>query len=110
MPKKKNPILRRWLSTQRLISIEAILLVGLLEGLIEDRVMELSLPDTVKILLVMVFIAGAFGVLMSLVVFVTKRSLSSGHKMLKILPVSTSYLVLHGVAIAGIYWLYVKYY
>lgn len=93
-----------------MISVEAILLVGLLESLIENYVMALSAPEPLKTLFVMLFIAGAFGVLMSVVVFLTRRSLSKGQQVLKLLPLPTSHLVLHAVILIGIFWLYTEYY
>ena len=98
----------RWLSNSRFVSLEAILLVGLLESLLEDHVMALAISKPLKILFVMLFIAGAFGILMSVVVLLTKRSLGKGQKVLTLLPVP--HLVVHLAALAGIFWLYYNYY
>jgi FtsH-binding integral membrane protein len=107
MAKKKKSAIGRWFSNNRLISLEAILLVGLVESLVEGYVMALDMHYALKILFVMLFIAGAFGVLMSVVVLLTKRSLSQGHKVLQ---GAVSHLVIHALVLGGIYWLYYSFY
>lgn len=106
MGKNKKSAWRRAFSNRRLISLEAILLMGLLENFAEAQVMAADLPDPVKSLFIMLLIAGAFGVLMALVVAATKRSLAGGNKLLQSLPIPTPLLVVHGAALSGIYWLY----
>jgi hypothetical protein len=110
MPKKNANPLRRWLSGRHLVSIEAILLVGLLESRIEEYVTGLSVPDPVKTLFIMLFIAGAFGLLISVVALMTKRSLSHGHRVMKQLPLPVPQLSIHLLVLIGMYWLYSRYY
>ena len=100
----------KWLSNARLITLEAILLVGLSESLIEAYVMALSIPYWLQILFVMCFIAGAFGILMSVVSALAKSSITKGQKLLSSLPIATPQLLIHGAALAGIFWLYLIYY
>ncbi len=110
MAKKRNASWRRWFSNQRLISAEAILLVGLLDNLMENYVRGLSCSDAVKTLFFMLSTVGAFGLLLSVAVVLAKQSLAHGHKLFQALPISTPYLVVHGLALVGIYWLYANYY
>ncbi len=106
MAKIKKNIGRRYLSNRRLISLEAVLLVGLLENFAESYVMGTGFPAPLKSLFIMMLVAGAFGLLMVVVVSATKRSLSQGSKMLQSLPVPTPVLLVHGAVLVGIYWLY----
>lgn len=106
MAKIKKNIGRRHLSNRRLISLEAVLLVGLLENFAETQVVQSNFSDPVKSLFIMLLVAGAFGLLMAVVVAMTKRSLSQGNKVLRSLPVPPPILLVHGLALVGIYWLY----
>ena len=106
MAKSKKAGWRRMLSNRRLISLEAVLLVGLLENYAESLVMQSGLPAPLKSFFIMLLVAGAFGLLMALVVTVTKRSLVHGNKLLQSLPIPTPLLLVHGAALGGIYWLY----
>jgi len=108
--RSREPNSRRWFSNQRLISAEAILLVGLLDNLLETHVRGLSCSAAVKTFFFMLSTVGAFGILLSVAVLLAKRSLAHGHKLFQALPISTPDLVLHGLALAGIYWLYANYY
>lgn len=80
--------------------------MGLLENHGERLVMQTHWPVPVKTLLIMLLIAGAFGVVMVFVFSVTKQLLSKGNKAMQSLPVPTPLLVVHGLALGGIYWLY----
>lgn len=106
MRKPSVKIKSRLLSNHRLISLETVLLMGLLENAGESMVMQTGWPDPIKTLLIMLLIAGAFGVVMVLLFSATKQLLSRGNKAVQSLPVPTPLLVIHGVLLGGIYWLY----
>ena len=106
--KKKKPR-NRWLSNRRLVSIEAILLVGLLENLIELELDKLPVDQWVKTIMIMLLIAGIFGGVISVITVMTKRSLAKGQNALKTLPLPTPMLLIHSLILGGIYWLYATY-
>ena len=110
MAKKNKTTLQRWLSNRFLVSVEAILLVGLLESLAENYVMAQGWPKPVVTLIIMLMIAGAFGVLMSVMVLLTKRSLLKGQKVVNLLPFSIPHLAIHIGVLSVIFWLYFQYY
>ncbi len=80
--------------------------MGLLENFGESLVQQTGWSDPIKTLLIMLLIAGAFGVVMVLLFSATKQLLSKGNKAMQSLPVPTPILLVHGLALGGIYWLY----
>ena len=107
--KAKKSVIRKYLSNKRLISLEAVLLVGFLENYVENLVTQSSFAAPIKTLFIMLLIAGAFGVLMALVISLTKQSLHGAKKAVDALPLPTPFILIHSCAILGIYSLYSMY-
>ena len=106
MSKNKKASLPQWLSNRNLISVEAILLVGLLESIAENYISSQPWPKPIITLVIMLMIAGVLGGLMSVVMLLTKKSLMKGQKVFNLRPASFHSLILHLLILSGIFWLY----
>lgn len=97
---------KKYFSNRRMISLEALLLVGFFENYIENQVVLLDAPYWVHTVIIMLLIAGTFGSLVTIITAFTKHSLTHGQKVINALPIPTPMLLVHGGIFFGIFWIY----
>jgi len=102
----RSPFWRRWFSHRRLLLIELLLLVGLLEDWAERQVLAAELPDAAKVVFSMALVVGLFGGLLLLVEGSLRYGLQRTHDVVQALPLPTPLLLVHSAALFGLAWLW----
>ena len=93
---RRGSPLKRWLSHKRLVTIEALLVIGACETYLAGLVKESSLANIWKVLFSMALVVGLFGALFLLAQRWTTQGLKRTHGVVQGLPVPTPMLVVHG--------------
>jgi hypothetical protein len=105
-PKKKGSSMPRWLRHRALIASEAILLVGAVQELVQQRVAALPLPNWGKVLWTMASVLGMLGLLLFFLHPLAKSGVSKGHDVVQAIPLPLPTLLVHLLAYGGIFLLY----
>ncbi len=98
----------RWLRHRGLITGEAILLVGVLQQVIQDRISELPLPNWGKVLWVMASTLGALGLVLFFAKDFALKGVAKTHDVAQALPLPTPTLLVHVAIYGGLFLLYAK--
>lgn len=105
MAKQKRK--KKFFSHARLLTIETILLVGLLQVWFEDWLVESTdLPGWLKILTLMIIMVGILGFLLVAIEGLAKKSLAHAHDVAKNVPFPWTMLALHVGAFVALFYLY----
>ena len=98
---------KRIFSHARLLTIETILLVGLLQTWFEDwLVAHASLPGWLKISILMIIMIGVLGFLLVYIERIAKSSLSKAHDVVNAVPFPWTMLLVHIAVFAILFVLY----
>ena len=98
---------KRIFSHARMLTIETILLVGLMQVWFEEWLVGQSgLPGWLKILTLMVIMIGILGFLLVSIEQLTKKSLAHAHDVAKNMPIPWSMVLVHIAAFVGLFYLY----
>ncbi len=98
----------RWLTHRRLIVLEALLLVGVLEMAAEDRIVASGFPDELKVVFVMLLVLGFFGSLLIVVERAAKSGLGTTHRTIQSLPIPTPRIFIHALLLFGLFLAYAR--
>jgi hypothetical protein len=102
----KKPGAPKWLRHRHLIATEGVLLVGALHELLQRQVASSPLPPWGKVLFTMAVVAGVLGGLMYLVQVAAIKSVAQTHRVAQSLPIPAPALLIHILALFGIFLLY----
>lgn len=98
---------RRLLTRARLLTVEALLIVGIAQTWFEDWLIEQTeIPGWAKIAFIMILMAGALGFLLIFLERVAKKSLASAQGVAQAVPLPWSSVAIHLAVIALLFWLY----
>lgn len=103
---KKNGGLPRWFRHRWLVEVEAVLLVGVAQELLQRQINTLGLPNWGKTLWTMGCTLGVLGGLVVVLRLLAKRSVTKAHQTVQAIPLPTPYLLIHIAAFAGLFLLY----
>ena len=107
MATQKQKRKRRFFSNARLITIETISLVGLIQVWFEEWLLNREeIPGWLKILILMGIMIGILGFLLVYIEQVTKKSLSRAHHVAKSIPFPITMLMAHLAVFALLFYLY----
>lgn len=98
----------RWLRHRALVTGEAILVVGVLQQLLQQRINELAMPNWGKVLWVMASTLGLLGVILVLVRVVAVKGVAKAHDVVQAIPLPTPTLFIHLLVYGGLFLLYAK--
>jgi hypothetical protein len=98
----------RWLRHRALVTGEAILLVGVVQQLIQERIGGLSLPNWGKVLWVMASTLGALGVALFAVRIIMVKGVAKAHDVVQAIPLPTPTLLIHFLVYGGLFLLYAR--
>lgn len=99
--------IKRTFSHRRLIAVEALLLVGLLDRLGRQWVIhEAPAPEWLKVIILMALVVGVLGGVLLLLQKGLTSSLSKTHDVVKALPLPTPLVFVHAAAFVGLFFLY----
>ncbi|MCH7824778.1 MAG: hypothetical protein IH849_08250, partial [Acidobacteria bacterium] len=79
----------RLFTYRRLIVMEALLLIGALQFMAEDRVVASDFPDELKVVFIMFLVLGFLGSLLVVVERLAKSGLGTTHRTIQALPIPT---------------------
>lgn len=97
----------RWLTHGRLVTLEALLLVGAGQTWLEDQVLAREdLHRAVRVGFVMALMIGVFSAVLLWVERFTRSSVTKTHDVVQALPIPTPLYAIHGLTLAGIFCLY----
>jgi len=108
-PKKRSaraPRRPRWLTHRGLVAVEALLVCGIVKDLFVGVVKTSALAPHWKVLLVMAMTVGFFGGLFFFVQRFTARTVASGHKLARGLPLVLPYWVAHAAILVALFFVY----
>lgn len=98
---------KRTFSHRRMIAVEALLVVGVLDRLGRRWVIEdAPVPNWLKVLILMALVIGIFGGLLLVLQRVMASSLAKTHDVMKALPLPTPLIILHAAAFVGLFFAY----
>ena len=100
---RKRP---RLFTHRRLIVMEALLLIGALEFMAEDRVVASDFPDELKVAFVMLLVLGFFGSLLVVVERLAKSGLGTTRRTIQALPIPTPRIFIHALVLFGLFLAY----
>ena len=104
---KRRSWLPSWLSHRTLIAVEVVLLVGAANQAFGDWILHRPhLANWGKTLFTMGGVIGAFGVLFAVVSRAATAGVTGTHKAVQSLPLPTPFLLVHLLALGGIFLLY----
>jgi hypothetical protein len=89
-----------------LIGAEAVLLVGILQQLLSQRLAALTMPNAVRILVIMAMVLGVIGGVVVLAKGLIKLGVEHTHSVAKALPLPMATVLAHLVAFCGLFLLY----
>jgi hypothetical protein len=98
----------RWLRHRALVTGEAILIVGVVQQLIQERIAGLSLPNWGKVLWVMASTLGALGVALVVVRIIAVKGVAKAHDVVQAIPLPTPTLLIHVLVYGGLFLLYAR--
>jgi len=99
--------IRRNFSHRRLITVEALLGVGLLDRLGRQWIIHDSpLPDSVRVLVLMLLVIGVFGGVLVFLERLAAGSLSRTHEVVQALPLPTPLIFIHAAVFVAMFFLY----
>jgi hypothetical protein len=104
--KKRSSRLPRWLSHRGLVAVEALLVCGLAKDFLSSAVKSSSLAPSGKVLFVMAVTVGLFGGLFFFVERFTARTVASGHRIARGLPIVLPYSVAHAAVLTALFFAY----
>ena len=102
MPARRAPR-RKLLSHRNLLAVEALLVVALLKGWIEEAIRSSTLPDPSKVLFVMASTVGLLGALYVAIEALTARSVEGAHAAMRLF---FPRLFIHALVLFALYLLY----
>ena len=105
-PKKRSSRRPRWLSHRGLVAVEALLVCGLVKDFLSSAVKSSSLAPAGKVLFLMALTVGLFGGLFFFVERFTARTMASGHRLARGLPIVLPYSVAHIAVLVALYFVY----
>ncbi len=109
-PPKSSPVRKRadwtpgFLKHRTLMAAEAVLVVSLLRGVLEDWVKATDLPGYGKVLFLMAGTVGLLGGLYWIIEALTQSSVERTHALLK--TFSMPYLLVHGLVFTVLFFVY----
>lgn len=106
MAKKRQSMLPKWLRHRTLLATEAVLIIGVFQELMQRWVMKQELPNTLKVMFVMLATVGIIGLLLVIVQTLVIRSLEKTHEVAKAMFVPLAVMIMHGVILLSIFYLY----
>lgn len=80
---------------RNLLTLEAVLLVAVLQELIQNQIEAALIPNVLKALYTVINNAGMFGGLLLFIVSLTKGSLAKTHDVIQALPIPTPLVLVH---------------
>ena len=102
-----TPFYKRWINHRRLLVIEAALCFGALEMAVENWLMaQADVPDPVKVLIVMLMIAGFFGILYLALHEFIQQSLAKAHQAVQRSALPSPVLLVHLLVFAALFMVY----
>lgn len=96
----------RWSTHRRLVVLEALLLVGVLEMAAEDRIVASDFPDELKIAFVMLLVLGFFGSFLVVLERVARSGLGTTHRTIRSLPIPMPRIFIHVLVLLGLFLAY----
>jgi len=96
----------RLLSHRGLVAVEALLVCGILKDLFVGMVRTSSLTPAWKVLFVMAVTVGFFGGLFFFVERFTARTVASGHRLARGLPLVLPYWIAHAAILLALFFVY----
>ena len=108
-PRKRSPRPSRrprLLSHRGLVAVEALLVCGIVKDLFVNVVKTSALAPHWKVLFVMAMTVGFFGTLFFLVERFTARTVASGHRLARGLPLVLPYWIAHAAILVALFFVY----
>jgi hypothetical protein len=105
---RRNGWVPRWLRHRALVTGEAILIVGVVQQLIQERIGSLNLPNWGKVLWVMATTMGALGVALFVVRTIAVRGVAKAHDVVQAIPLPTPTLLIHLLVYGVLFLLYAR--
>jgi hypothetical protein len=106
--KQQRSIVPKWLRHRNLLASEAVLLVGALQEMVQQRVQSSPVPNWGKVGFTMLVVVGALGGLLLLLQSFAVTGMAKTHTVVKSLPVPLGTLLLHASVLAGLFVLYAQ--
>jgi hypothetical protein len=104
---KKRAATRSWLDNRKLVLLETVMLVGLLEEIAEDGVLAWDiLHPVVRVLLAIGLVVGAFGGMVLVFERYVHRGIERTHDVVRRLPLPVPMVVVHVSVLLSIFLAY----
>jgi hypothetical protein len=101
---KKQTAARSWLDLRKLVLLETVLLVGLVEEMAEDAVLAWDLlHPLVRVLLAIGLVVGAFGGMVLVFEQYVRRGIERTHEVVRRLPVPVPMIGVHVLVLLGLF-------
>jgi hypothetical protein len=106
--RRQGSLLPWWIRHQGLVTGEALLLMGIVQKLIQDRVALLQLPNWGKVLWIMVSTLGICGIILALARYAAQRGVAKVHVVGRAVIGPQWSVILHLLAYGGLFLLYAR--
>jgi hypothetical protein len=104
---RKRTATRSWLDNRKLVLLETVMLVGLLEEIAEDGVLAWDiLHPLVRVLLAVGLVVGAFGGMVLVFEQYVHRGIERTHDVVRRLPLPVPMVVVHVLVLVSIFLAY----
>jgi hypothetical protein len=102
----RGMVFLRWLKHRALVGAEAVLLVGILQQLLSQRLTAVTMPNALRVVITMAMTLGVIGGVFVIARAVAARGVHHTHLVAKALPVPLATWIAHGAAFFGLFLLY----